>query len=82
MLLFGAVQLAYASSTLQNPPFYFDGLLLLLLEIRQPIYCDDSPPLAHAIDAPTRGVLFKYRCKFLVANVNIFIVKYGLFEHK
>jgi len=81
-MLFDTVQLSWCSPTIKYSAFYFNDLLLLFFEIRQAIDCDDSPPLAQAIDTSTEGILFEYYCKFLVANINIFVVKNRLFENK
>jgi hypothetical protein len=64
----------------QNSTLQFHDLFLLLLQIGQPIDCDDGPPLADVISALTLGLFVEDRCKFLVANVYVFIIEDSLFE--
>lgn len=66
-------------SAFQNSAFKFHNLFLLLLQIGQTIDCDDGPPLADVIGGLALGLFVEYRCKFLIANVDILIIEDGFF---
>ena len=82
IMLIDTLKLSRKPSTLKNSPLNFNTLLLLFFKVRQPVYSNDSFPLASCVWTITSCVILKYRCIFLVTNIYIVSIQNRLFQHK